>query len=335
MLKKSLLSLLAVTTLTSLSAFAGSKADLETFAYCKTNPRADGNKTIYDVFLGYENSTTTTFNVPAGNPNNFLTPSGLNASPLTTQFLGGSVVNGCFKSFENDYAVKVCGVAGNTNITWHVKVPTAATSNSDVARVDRLDDCKGTLPNLSCGGPLPVELSSFDVAVSKAKPDQAEVKWTTASEKNSSHFDVEDSIDGSNFTKIISQAGQGNSSTARSYSILTPVLSPGMHYIRLKQVDLDGTETFMQPKTAIIGSASRASMIFYPIPALSGTPLNLEVRGASNGAIVRILDVNGRTVREISASAKNVSTDGMRSGVYTVLLIDGSITAQKKLVISE
>src|SRR6185436_5577676 len=64
------------------------------------------------------------------------------------------------------------------------------------------------------GLPLPVELLSF---VAEMRNNIVELKWTTASEQNSSHFDVQRSADGHNFEFVNRVEAAGNSNTAHSY----------------------------------------------------------------------------------------------------------------------
>jgi hypothetical protein len=91
------------------------------------------------------------------------------------------------------------------------------------------------------GGPLPVELSYFDgVTYSKFNL----INWTTESEQNSSHFDLESSVDGENWKKITTKIAAENSTEDIKYSYIDYNLNP-LTYYRLQQYDIDGKyETF-------------------------------------------------------------------------------------------
>jgi hypothetical protein len=84
--------------------------------------------------------------------------------------------------------------------------------------------------------PLPVELSQFDAL---PYPQWNVVKWTTASENNSSHFDLESSTDGENWRKITTKYAAGNSTEEIKYSYIDYNLNPVTYY-RLQQFDIDG-----------------------------------------------------------------------------------------------
>ena len=83
---------------------------------------------------------------------------------------------------------------------------------------------------------LPVELTEFYVT---PYPQFNVIKWTTASEQNSSHFDLEMSTDGEEWRKITSKFAAGNSTEEIKYSYIDYNLNSLVYY-RLQQFDIDG-----------------------------------------------------------------------------------------------
>lgn len=95
-----------------------------------------------------------------------------------------------------------------------------------------------TLATVDYGAtPLPVELLTFD-----AVPDGPRVRlsWSTATERNNDHFEVERSADAFDFKRIGTVEGMGNSVVRVDYSLLDHAPLPGTSYYRLRQVDTDG-----------------------------------------------------------------------------------------------
>jgi len=84
--------------------------------------------------------------------------------------------------------------------------------------------------------PLPVELSQFE---GTPYPQWNIIKWTTSSEQNSSHFDLESSTDGENWRKITTKTASGNSTEEIKYSYIDYNGNPVTYY-RLNQYDIDG-----------------------------------------------------------------------------------------------
>jgi lipopolysaccharide export system protein LptA len=94
------------------------------------------------------------------------------------------------------------------------------------------------------GGPLPVELLSFNAT---CENDQIALTWQTASEHNSSHFEVEKSRDGETWGMIGQQAAAGNSNELLTYQFVDEEKNAGTIYYRLNQVDVDGKNEYFGP----------------------------------------------------------------------------------------
>lgn len=99
-----------------------------------------------------------------------------------------------------------------------------------------------------------VKLTSFNVSLVNKK---ITVSWGTSVEKNASHFVVQRSTNGVEFTDagIIFTGGDGNSSVKKSYSFSDPVStsSTRVFYYRLKMVDLDKQFEFSNVKLMKLG----------------------------------------------------------------------------------
>ncbi len=83
---------------------------------------------------------------------------------------------------------------------------------------------------------LPVVLISFESRANTA--GQVELFWATAEEINSDVFEIERSVEGKDFIKIGTVKARG---TAADYFYRDIDVRSGVHYYRLKQLDMDGT----------------------------------------------------------------------------------------------
>ncbi|WP_201983193.1 T9SS type A sorting domain-containing protein [Hymenobacter rubidus] len=121
--------------------------------------------------------------------------------------------------------------------------------------------------------PLPVELTYFDAT---AKAQAVNLNWTTASEKNSDHFDIQRSADGETFETLATVKGQGNSTKVHEYTLVDSKPLAGLSYYRLRQVDIDGTSAFsqvaaVQALLAFDGAYPNPSAGTITLPATLGT----------------------------------------------------------------
>lgn len=86
--------------------------------------------------------------------------------------------------------------------------------------------------------PLPVELSDFTVT---SENRAANLSWTTTSESNSSHFEVQHSFDAKSWREIGRVKSKGTGSSLQRYGFIHDTPSGGINYYRLRMVDLDGS----------------------------------------------------------------------------------------------
>jgi hypothetical protein len=170
--------------------------------------------------------------------------------------------------------------------------------------------------------PLPVELAVFEVKA--VKNLDAALVWRTASEKSNDHFDVERSLNGTNFVKIGEAKGQGSRSTPTDYAHTDAGIGAkvnGAVYYRLKQVDADGTATYSPVRTVAFTGLMPAISLF-PNPATQDTKLDLTQLPAGKYR-VSVLDVTGRILLSTTLEAGFAHALDLRtvaSGTHTVLV---------------
>lgn len=172
---------------------------------------------------------------------------------------------------------------------------------------------------------LPIELASFEGTDENCS---IVLDWTTATEENNDYFLLERSYDGENFEVIATIDGAGTSNQAINYSYTDTRVSANNYY-RLKQVDLDGTETTF--KTIQINSncydegTTFTMTEVFPNPVVSG-PVSIKFHTTTeiNDAQIIVTDALGRTVTIETTSIQagpntlNFSSDNLAAGTYFV-----------------
>lgn len=88
---------------------------------------------------------------------------------------------------------------------------------------------------------MPVSLTDFTAALQN---NHTLLQWQTASEYKLSHFTIERSVNGNNFSTLSNVAAFGNSNTKINYSTIDYAPLPGTNYYRIKLVDADGQFTY-------------------------------------------------------------------------------------------
>ena len=120
---------------------------------------------------------------------------------------------------------------------------------------------------------MPVELLYFE---GKSYSTFNSLKWATASEQNSSHFNVERSDDGENWKYLTTKQAANNSQSKINYTYLDNYRNENVVYYRLIQYDIDGKFEIFGP-IAIQGYFSSKKIIKYI--NLSGQEVNEDYKG--------------------------------------------------------
>ncbi len=187
--------------------------------------------------------------------------------------------------------------------------------------------------------PIPVKLISFTAV---AKGNNSLLNWSTATEKNNDHFNIERSTDGINYIKVGEVKGAGNSMNILNYEFTDyTVMNDGhsLFYYRLQQVDYNGDfefsnvaiVNFAKPNTVNILNAN-------PNPFTNQLALSYELPKAGDVTITMI-DGQGRTVesREIKANKGlnnlEFNTAIYATGIYYVTInYNGTVNTSKVIV---
>lgn len=198
------------------------------------------------------------------------------------------------------------------------------------------------LVKLGSDVPLSVELAAFE-AISSS--DGIRIRFTTASETNTDHFEIWRGI-GNQFSQITTLAAHGNSSTEQHYEYLDSDVIPGQNYrYFLADVDVNGmrTEHRGQMVSASMTDASALpqnfSLSVYPNPFNPSTTLSFNLLESGNVRIT-IYDLAGKFVQtlahgDFSSGEHRITFDGgqLPSGIYLAALQSGTFSNAKKLIL--
>lgn len=186
---------------------------------------------------------------------------------------------------------------------------------------------------------LPVRYSSFGaVAVDNA----VNLKWTTETELNNSHFEIESSTDGLNFKKIgVVTNGIVNGNTAKSYTFTDNSFNTNdaVVYYRLKQVDFDGRFAYSNTLVVRLQALSDVKMQVLPNPFAENVTIRFEAIEKTT-AQVQIINAQGQLVmlqntivNKGNNSIQVMGLSKLAPGVYIVrLYANGTVAATQKII---
>lgn len=113
-------------------------------------------------------------------------------------------------------------------------------------------------------GALPVELINFQVKAVHEK--EIQLTWQTASELNNRGFEIERSIDGSNWEILDYVSGRGTTNELQSYTFMDHHPMIGYNYYRLKQIDFNEKFEYSEIRSVLINADKYQNLEIYPNP---------------------------------------------------------------------
>lgn len=192
-----------------------------------------------------------------------------------------------------------------------------------------------------CSQVLPIELTNFSATL---KGQSVELLWSTASEKNNSHFEIERSENAYSFKTIQnvpSKASGGYSSAPLSYIAMDNDPPGNTSYYRLKQVDIDNTGFYSKIVSVNVAKAKNLRFLVYPNP--NSGEFTVDISGLENNhhVIVALRNSSGGLVyqssfflQEVSSKLQIIPQSQLPKGVYTCTLILEEIEYSVKVVVS-
>mgnify|MGYP002621610750 CR=1 FL=1 len=174
-------------------------------------------------------------------------------------------------------------------------------------------------PMHSNSSALPVSLNEFSAV---CDGENIRIIWSTASEFNASHYNVQMSRDGYNWSNlaVIPAAGTTNQTSWYSHQAQN---YGGVTYYRLVQIDNDGQQEIFGPISANC-TLNNNLMTVFPNPANDQITLNLQSITQIDEARIQLLDMSGRVVMErrldlpAGSTMLNMDVQHLQSGTYFV-----------------
>ena len=268
----------------------------------------------------------------------------LNATNTNTVYYGLWIDwdnDGNYEDFYNGSDI----VTGSTSTTTTITTPNNTSLGAVVNVRLRVDDeqlittdyqggkSNGEVEDYQATVSLPIDLNNFEA---KENDCDVDLKWTTLSETNFSHFELERSETGDEFELI--DMIRSNDTNGENQYLYKDESANHLNYYRLKIVDIDGTFTYSNQIFVDTGCELEIKKLnIYPNPiGLSKNILNLAfLSSAESDMTITIYDITGQVklmfpiiafegennlgidIQEIEAGTYIISLDNGKSRIIT------------------
>jgi hypothetical protein len=163
--------------------------------------------------------------------------------------------------------------------------------------------------------------------------------WSTSQEHDFSHFIIERSVDGENFSQVALVFGAGESDSKINYSYIDKDLKSrgGIIYYRLKQVDIDGKFSYSSVRIIRLGDEKTSiTLATFPNPVATDLRITLPSSWQSKHLQIDFYNVSGQLVnaQDIanSSQTESISVASLQKGIYFVQVRNGAETAKQQIV---
>ena len=185
---------------------------------------------------------------------------------------------------------------------------------------------------------LPASLVSFTATEAA---DGIQLRWTTENEKSLNYYDIQVSVNGTDFENIGRANSKGSNTLSQKYSFINTKTLTGTNYYRLKMVDEDGRFTYSKI-IAVRKSGSTALLVsVYPNPARANPVLNIK-SSETGEASVSILNMQGSVLSTETVKINNgenpivlESANKLPAAVYNVRVVVNGKPMFTRLIIQK
>jgi hypothetical protein len=184
------------------------------------------------------------------------------------------------------------------------------------------------MPSIGAASPLPIKLSKFD-ASPVVGIKASDLKWTSVSEINASHYEIERSVDGINFEFVGQKPAQGNSNWAIDYNFIDDKLpntrtGEEIYYYRLQMIDLDGQTEYSEIRSVRFSNTDAISIKMGPNPTSDILNINMSATEEDDTeAPMNVYDITGKLVMRKMVSTNGITQIDMSdfaNGLYNVAI---------------
>jgi hypothetical protein len=183
---------------------------------------------------------------------------------------------------------------------------------------------------------LPLVLNSFDAALNNKK---VSLNWVTGMEKSLSHFVIERSTNGVDYTEAGLVFAYGNSGVKQTYAFADVINtnSKGVLYYRLKMVDTDKRSQRSNVRMIKTSEASAdIQLTAFPNPVVNEVRVTIPASWQNKSVNYDVYNTSGVLVKHVATrSASQIETVDMQNlgaGMYVVKASTETESAMQRII---
>lgn len=253
---------------------------------------------------------------------------------LPGEFMGQNILGVERNGIDTSSLANMFTVSNSNISSYTIKYGAITTNTSGAVRQYSLYMKKFDYP----GSTLPVKLTSFTAILNNN--NRVDLKWSTATETNLSHFIVERSTDGVNFSDAGMVFAYGNTTSKSDYAIADNIssLQVSVVYYRLRSVDVDSKMQYSEVRIIRISKqgGNNVTIVTYPNPVSNEVRITIPADWQTRKVVYELFSINGQTAKRVetvnSSQTETLNVSNLNNGIYIVKVTCEGKTAQQKIV---
>jgi Secretion system C-terminal sorting domain len=184
---------------------------------------------------------------------------------------------------------------------------------------------------------LPLVLNSFNASLDNKK---VVLNWQTGMEKDLSHFVVEKSTNGKDYTEAGIVFTAGNSGVKKEYVFNDPITGTSdVLYYRLKMVDMD--KRYQNSAIRVIKMSNsdvpaEIKLQAYPNPVVNEVRITIPATWQNKQVNYDVFNTNGQRVKHFTnntaSQTETVNMQDLGAGLYFIKASTGNQTAMQRII---
>ncbi len=252
---------------------------------------------------------------------------------LDVTVLNQGNTSACFDYYVSGVLTRICWGKGTTETDLILNISADCGSTFELAGWSspsgggsQCGPGSGAALPINFTNPLPVELISFKGAWER---ENVLLKWTTASEENFSHFEIQKLNHSETKWETISNVRGAEENTLIEQSYVYLDHNPNhKNYYRLKMIDNDGTYEYSKIVT-INSIQDNQGVSISPNPSFGVINFNITSKSSSiKNGLLKVVDINGKIIESMIIELDNnesfsfeMDLSELPAGVYFYSLV--------------
>ncbi len=226
------------------------------------------------------------------------------------------------------------GTSQSLSLTTTTKVNFSINANAASSSANRFRIVYST--NVS-SAPLPV---TFTALSGSQLNNKILINYKVENEINIVNYEVEHSLNGQAFNKLVDVPVIAGRDITKSYSYIDETPGNGNNFYRVASIDKDGSKKYSQIIKVTIGKTGMGAITIYPNP-VKGNMINLQFTNELTGDYkVRLINSNGQavysgkfTINSVNISQTLITNQQLQTGIYQLEIIKPNSTIEVKRAI--